>query len=298
MENKQSSKLVTVILAVLLLLVAVYAFYANSENTKITLQLEAERTEIKAELDAMLVKLDAKSSENTALQEKLDAARKDIIAYKDTLSRERKASYNLIKKYKSRVYVLQAENKALLAQIDSLTAQNGLLLGEVTEAKKVIEAQTVANDSLTAENKDLAEKVALGSVLGINKLAVVSMKKGSDGSLSETSKYKKTDAFRISFTIEENQLADAGNKEVYFVIKDAKGAVVAPKGKIEIDGEEVAYSDSATIEFRNESEDVVTISPLDRSTTMKGNYIVEVYMTGRLVGVTKVKLRSSILGIF
>ena len=91
-------------------------------------ELETEKTEIKSELDALVVKYDAKIAENTALNTKLSAARQDIILYRDSLNAEKKASYATIKRYKSRVYSLTKKNKELFRQVEELTSQNKKLI--------------------------------------------------------------------------------------------------------------------------------------------------------------------------
>ena len=55
MEKKQPNKLTTVLLLVLLLASLGYAFYSNSEHNALQAELEAEKAEIKSELDNLIV---------------------------------------------------------------------------------------------------------------------------------------------------------------------------------------------------------------------------------------------------
>lgn len=291
MENKQSGKLATYVLGVLLVVALAYAFYSNSQHTALQNELEAEKTEIKGELDELIVKYDAKIAENTTMNAKLSAAREDIATYRDSLETEKKTSYSTIKRYKNRVYSLQKQNKELFTQVEELTSQNEKLNEEIVAAKVIIETQEAAGAELTAKNEELEAKVAIASELGTEGFVVSTMKKKSSGSLKETSKAKYTDAFRVSFKISENELTAGGDKVAYLIIKDFEGVVVAPKGKITIDEQEVYYSDTTTIDYQNVATDVIVITDVNRKENKKGLYTIVALLDGKVVGETTVTLK-------
>lgn len=291
MENKQPSKLTTIVLGVLLLVAVVFAFYSNSEHAALQAELETEKAEIKAELDDLVVKYDAKIAENTTMSAKLSAAREDIVTYRDSLESEKKASYSTIKRYKNRVYSLQKKNKELFTQVEDLTAQNEKLNEEVVAAKVIIEKQEAEGAELAAKNEELAGKVAVASELTVDGLTVASMKKRSSGSLKATSKAKYTDAFRVSFKIGENVIAAGGDKVAYIVITGPEGEVVAPKGKVEIEEEEVYYSDTTTIDYQNIVTDVIVITDVVRKENKKGVYTVSAILDGKTIGESKIALK-------
>ena len=297
MENKQG-KLTTIILIVLLALAIGYGFYSNSAHTELAEGLETEKIEVQAELDQLVVQYDAKIAEGTTLNAKLVAAREDIISYRDSLNSEKTTSYSSLRKYKNRVSSLQKKNKELFAQVEELTADNTKLSVEIVEAKATIESQDAANAGLSAENEILLEKVVVGGVLTISQLEAVAMKKSKDGVLGETSKFKKTDAFRVSFKIAKNQLTVGGEKSAYLVIKDTEGNVVAPKGKITVDGAELYYSDVTVIDYQNVVTEVILITDINREETQKGIYTVSAILDGNIVGETTLDLKGSFLGIF
>lgn len=291
MEDKKSGKLVTVVLGVLLLAALGYAFYSNTQHSALQAELEAEKAEIKSELDDLVVKYDAKIAENTTMNAKLSAAREDIVTYRDSLQAEKKASYSTIKRYKNRVYSLQKKNKELFAQVEELTSQNEKLNDEVVAAKGIIEKQEAAGAELLAENQLLAAKVAVASELNVDQLVAVSMKKKSSGALKETSKAKYTDAFRVSFKIGQNQITPGGDKEAYIIITGPEGDVVAPKGKITKGEEEVYYSDTTTIDYQNIDTDVIVITDVVRKENKKGVYTITAILEGNTVGEAKVALK-------
>jgi len=291
MENKQPNKLPSIILGILLVLSLGYAFYSSSEFNTLQAELELEKAEIEADLDELVVRYDAKIAENTTMSAKLTAAREDIVIYRDSLQAEKKASYSTIKRYKNRVYSLQKKNEELFVQLEELTAVNELLNEEVIAAKVIIQTQEAAGEELMAENELLAAKVAVAAELNVNQLTAVSMKKKSSGALKETSRAKYTDAFRLSFNIDENILAPEGDKIAYFIIEDAEGNVVASKGKITNGEEEVYYSDTTTIDYQNMDTEVIIITDVNRKENIKGEYTITAILDGDVVGQTTIVLK-------
>lgn len=298
METKQSGKFTTILLGALLAIAVAYTFYANGEHNQIQAELETEKAELKTQLDELIVNYDAKIAENTSLTTKLEAARADIISYKDSLSKEKKTSYRRIKWYRNRVNALKAKNKELIAQVDSLTQLNAQLNGKIVEAEGTIAAQASQNAQLTAENEVLAGKVAIGEILSIDDLVAEGVKKSSKGTLKATNRYKKTDAFRVVFNINKNELTPSGVKEVYVTIKDAAGNVVASQGSVEVNGAAVSYSGASEVNYENAETAVTVLTEVDSKALSQGTYNVSVILDGRAVGNTSVVLKNSFLGIF
>jgi vacuolar-type H+-ATPase subunit I/STV1 len=298
METKQSGKFITILLGALLAVAVAYTFYANSEHNQIQAALETEKAELKTQLDELIVNYDAKIAENTALTTKLEAARADIISYKDSLAKEKKTSYRKIRWYRSRVNALKAKNKELFAQVDSLTKLNVELNGVIVEANGTIAAQASQNAQLTSENEVLAGKVAIGEILSIDDLVTEGVKKSSKGALKATNRYKKVDAFRAEFNINKNDLTPSGAKKVYVTIKDAEGNVVAAKGSVDVNGAAVSYSGATEVNYENAETAVTVLTDVDSKSLSEGTYTVSVILDGRAVGNTTVVLKNTFLGIF
>ncbi|MEI6865412.1 hypothetical protein [Flavicella sp.] len=291
MENKQSNKLITIVLGILLILALAYTFYSNSEYRALQAELEADKADIKAELDGLVVKYDAKIAENTTMNAKLIAARAGVITYRDSLQAEKRASYSTIKTYRNKVYSLQEKNKKLLSEVDELTYQNEKLNEEVIAAKAIIETQEAAGIELSAINEVLVAKVAIASELEVGQLTVVSMKKRSSGALKETSRARYTDVFKVSFKIDENTLTLGGDKIAYIIIKDVEGTVIASKGKITNGEEEIYYSDTTTIDYQNIDTEVIVITDVNRKENIKGAYSITIILDGNTVGKTTITLK-------
>jgi hypothetical protein len=122
-------------------------------------------------------------------------------------------------------------------------------------------------------------------------LTAVAMKKRYSGSLKKSSKAKYTDAFRISFKINENVLTAKGDKVAYFIIKDIEGVVIASKGKFAIGEKNVYYSDTTTIDYQNKNTEVIVLTDVNREENIIGVYTITAVLAGKIVGETTVMLK-------
>lgn len=298
MENTKKGNGLVILLGVLLALAVVYAIFSNKQHNDVETELTTEKTNIQVQLNKMIADYDAKIAEGTSLKGKLTAARQDIITYRDSLLNVKQSSVADIRNFKLRIASIESKNKGLFAQLETLKKENAKLTNDIVEAKTVIETKVKENVTLANQNKVLVEKVLVGGALNINNLAVVGMKKQSDGALEETDRYKRVDAFRIQYKIFKNELTVAGNKKAYFVIKDPEGKVLSPKGTTTVAGNSINYSDETDIDYQNEEIEVIVVTDVDSKKLTKGEYTIETYLAGRKVGATKVELKPAFLGVF
>jgi hypothetical protein len=113
------------------------------------------------------------------------------------------------------------------------------------------------------------------------------------GKLKETTRAHKTDAFRVSFKIRENKIAESGMRKVYIVIKDASGKVLSRMGSFtDVNGLNVSYTDSTDVEYNNQDLEVITVTSINEEKLPKGDYYVSVYVENKLLGSTKIQLKS------
>ncbi|MGB5261954.1 MAG: hypothetical protein WBN28_00005, partial [Lutimonas sp.] len=161
-----------------------------------------------------------------------------------------------------------------------------------------LQVQTNYNDTLKAVNEVLAKKVEIGSALNIKDAQVTALKMRSNGKYTETNKAQKTDAIKVEFRLIENEIAEPGDKEAYIVVQRPNGSVINAKGTVLLkDGTEVKYTEETTINYENAELDVVLFIEDKGEKYEKGTYPIRVYVEGRLVGVTKLELSDSFLGL-
>ena len=292
-ENKKSnSKIIVIVLAVLLVAALAYTFYNKNEHKKLTDAIEEEKAEIGQNLDSMIVKYEEAIGQNTSMSNELAFERDRIIAMRDSIKDLKATNYSLIRRYRKQVANLEESNRRLFFITDSLTNINDLLTIDLDSAHVKISTQLAINDTLSMENIDLSEKVAIGSILKVNTAQILAMRERSNGKLVETSRARNTDAFRINFTIEKNEISEQGERQLYIQIVDSKGNTVASKGEFMlIDETEIGYSDATSVDYLNEPIDVISLVEVDRDSMERGVYNVNIYIEDKIAGVTNITLK-------
>jgi len=288
---KSTNKAIVIVLAILLLAALAYVFYSTSKHNKLTDAIEDEKLEIEENLDSMIVKYEDAIADNTSMSNELSFERDRIIALRDSLKNLKSTNYNLIRRYRRQLASLERTNERLFRLNDSLSSRNEELNVYLDSANVKLSTQLANIDTLTQQNLTLAEKVAIGGVLKVNKANVVAMRERNNGKLVQTSRSRNTDAFRINFTIEENEISEPGERDVFIQITDSKGNVISSKGSITIDETMYDYSDRTLINYLNEDVDVVSLVEVDREKINKGTYNINVIVDGKIIGDTYIKLK-------
>jgi len=291
-ENKKSnSKTIVIILGVLLLGAIGYTVYNNSEHKKLTDAIEEEKTEIEGNLDNMIVKYEEAIGQNTSMSNELSIERDRIIALRDSIKGLKATNYSLIRRYRNQIAKLEETNRRLFFMTDSLTGANQLLTMDLDSANVKISRQLAKVDTLSLQNLQLSEKVAIGSALKVGSAKVLAMRERSSGKLVETSRSRNTDAFRINFTIDKNEITEQGERQVYIQIVDSKGNTIASKGELTFNDMQINYSDQTIVNYLNEPVDIISLVEVDRDSISKGLYNVNIYIENKFVGATRITLK-------
>lgn len=298
-KQSNSSKITIIILAILLAALAFFAYQNYQKNKESEELLLNEKLNIQKDLDSKIVELDNAIAENSTLETELVAAKNSILSFRDSVANLKTLNYKIIRRYKDRLAVMEASNKKLLHVSDSLRIANYNISIErdsaqatVVKQASAIETKIFQNDSLSVQNVQLSEKVTKGQALHISPVTAIAMKESSRDKLKETSRASRTDAFRISYKIRANAIADSGIKTTHIVLQDAKGNVLSPTGSFtDITGLEVPYSDTTDIDYNNEEIEVIALTTISEEDLDKGDYYVKIYLEKQLLGATKIYLK-------
>ncbi|MGB5242509.1 MAG: hypothetical protein WBN16_11740 [Lutimonas sp.] len=296
--SSKNNKILLIALTVLLFLLIGYTFFLSRDHKEALQFLQDEKEQIIGNLTAMEEKYDIAISKNTSLTDSLNHEKARIIALRDSVINLKTANASVLRRYRSQIADLQAVNSRLLDEVDSLKMVSNVLIDEKDSLSSQLQVQTNYNDTLKAVNEVLAKKVEIGSALNIKDAQVTALKMRSNGKYTETNKAQKTDAIKVEFRLIENEIAEPGDKEAYIVVQRPNGSVINAKGTVLLkDGTEVKYTEETTINYENAELDVVLFIEDKGEKYEKGTYPIRVYVEGRLVGVTKLELSDSFLGL-
>lgn len=291
-KNNNGLKVIAGLLGVVLLGTIIYTISLYQDKKKTTEALTQEKEVVVNDLNNLKAEYDKAILESNATNEELVAARDNIAKYIDSVQ-SMKADIATLSRYRRQVSVLKAEREKLLKQVDSLTQSNSLLAMQRDSTFAELEKQTVFNDSLIVQNTQLADAVERGSALSLSKFSVDAVKERTSGKLVSTSRARATDKFKVCFTIAENVIAEAGDREFYIEVLDPQGNVLGDSfSKSTEEGASVTYSKSTNFYYENDSLDVCDYINKPASEFQKGNYMVNVYDSQlKLLGTSKFELK-------
>jgi hypothetical protein len=292
-QKKQSNsglKAAVVVLGLLLLGSGAYIFKMKSDNKETVQDLTSDKDKLEIELNSKIAEYDALISEDNALKAEFEAQKEEMVTLLANLEKS-KGDAAAMTKYKNEYFRLKREMDNLVAENALLKEQNIALTSSLDSTNIVLTNAKVYNDTLVAQNGNLAKTVEKASKLSVLNLNVVAVKEKGSGKQIATDKASRADILNINFTIAENQVAKSGDRTYYVQVIDSKSNVLGDKETIAIgDTQTLTYSFETVVSFKNET--VKVSEELRGKDFQAGNYFVNVFNTdGVSVSNTSFQLR-------
>ncbi|MDO6602717.1 hypothetical protein SAMN03080594_102121 [Arenibacter palladensis] len=291
-KSNNGLKVIAGLLGVILLGVIIYTVSLYQDKQKNTALLTKEKELVVEDLTSLKSEYDKAILESNATNEELVSARDNIAKYIDSV-KTMKADIASLYRYRKQVGILTKEREQLLRKVDSLTRSNTFLAMQRDSTYVELEKQTVFNDSLVVQNTQLADVVEKGSALNLSKFSVDAVKERTSGKLVSTSRAKATDKLKVCFTVADNVIAQAGDRQFFIEVLDPQGNVLGESfSKTSDSGASVTYSKGTEFYYENRSLDVCDFINKPASEFQKGNYMVNVYDNNlKLLGTSKFQLK-------
>jgi myosin heavy subunit len=294
-EKTQSNRVFLILAVILLLLSGILGWQlyeqkkANDQLAAEKAQLVVEKDELTSELDELLGKYATMEDENGQLSAELEEQRQLIEQLKADVDKYKGDAEKLgwyrsqLRGFKDKYATLEAKYDSLATVHDSLQGQYGNLQGEFTK-------QTGLNKELTSENMNLANKVAMGSVLTAYKIAFEGVRGKKD---KTNTRAKRVEKLRACFTLSENPITEKGSKNLYVRIVGPDGKVLT-KGRgeeFEFEGSSMTYSTSQEVNYDGSAQDLCIFYPAPPENFQEGKHTIEMYMDKALIGTSSVTFR-------
>ncbi|MBT8181669.1 MAG: hypothetical protein KJO53_08780 [Eudoraea sp.] len=291
-KSNNGLKVIAGLLGVVLLATIIYTVSLYQDKKKTTMALTQEKDLVVEDLNSLKSEYDKAILESNATNEELVGARDRIAKYIDSV-KTMKADIASLSRYRRQVNVLKEEREQLLRQVDSLTKSNTFIAMQRDSTFVELEKQTVFNDSLVVQNTQLADAVERGSALNLSSFTVDAVRERNNGKLVSTSRAKSTDKFKICFTVADNVIAEAGDRQFLVEVLDPQGNVLGGgMSKSSEDGASVSYSKETNFYYENNDLDVCDFINKPSGDFQKGNYMVNVYDDKlKLLGTSKFALK-------
>lgn len=259
----------------------------------VTEKIVVERDNIKNDLLALQHEYDNLKTNDAALQKEIDEKK----AYIEQLLKEaekHKGDSYIIAKLKKETETLRQIMIGYVHTIDSLGTLNKNLIVEKQNVLKELDNEKGKITTLNKEKDELKATIEKGSILTCFNVKAVAVKLKSGGKKeSETTKAKRADKIKVSFSLGENKIAKAGPKTVYVRIITPDGKEMAKNYddsfKFSFDKSSGYYAGKTELNYANVEIAGVTYCE-SNSPLVSGNYIVEVTCDNVIVGSTTLKL--------
>jgi regulator of replication initiation timing len=305
-ENKESGnkKIYVAIIALLLLIngVALYLLYSENKAKKDLgdqkIALEHDFKNLTDTLDSKKLELEQYRGKNAELDSLITAKQEEIDQQKKTISglfAKGKMTTTELAKAKEMIAQYETSIGDLKKRIEELTAQNQELNAQNQQLSTDLSSEKQNNNTLTEQNKGLSKKVELGSLLQLRNITVAGVRKKGNGKEVDVTKVKQLESLRISFETGDNKVLEAGPISLFVRILNPKGETisVADQGsgdlKLAETGETVQFTKKADFDWSQSNKKIVVYWASNVKDA--GNYKVEVYQSGYLVGTGQVALK-------
>jgi len=208
---------------------------------------------------------------------KLKAEINSILKKKNATSSELARAKTLIDELNSQIETLQAENARLTGENQTLTTE---------KAQLIVEKDTLtANLNTTqAEKKVLENTVDVGSTFSASNISIIPVNEKNGGKEKETTTAKKVDKLVVSFDV-ENRIAKSGPADMYILVTATDGKVIDATGGTFTTREEgdKTFTSKLTVPYEQGKRQNVQL-PLIQDKFQTGDYKIQVYHNGFKIG--------------
>ncbi|MDY0076128.1 MAG: hypothetical protein RBR87_02540 [Bacteroidales bacterium] len=199
-------------------------------------------------------------------------------------------------KIKKKLERLQVISQGYVRQMDSLYAVNRELTEENERIREEFNLERKRNVQLSKVKEELTDVVEMAAELRTFNVSAKAMRQRGSSREVETDKVKRVERVKICFTIAENKVVQAGNKNIYIRIAAPDNQILA-KGRGDEysfmhQGERLQYSIMESVEYQNKNEEIcVYWNKRDTQELTEGLYSIDIYEGETLIGQTSFNLR-------
>lgn len=283
------------ILAAGLIAVSGYAIYSNNDTTKTIQQQETtiakvadEKSDVQANFDASLARLDSMQSVNTGLEGKLTERNNEIAKVKTeirSILNKKNATAAELGRAKTLIASLNDKITSMEADIAQLKQDNQLLTNDNIVLKQ--DKETLSKDlaTTTQVKQDLEKKVDIASTLNASNIVITPINVKSNGKEKVSTTAKRVDKFVVSFDV-DNRIIQSGSTDVYVVVLGPDGKAINTSAETFTTREEVAmpFTAKMPVDLETAKKKNVEFAFMPGANFIQGSYTVQIYQNGFLIG--------------
>jgi hypothetical protein len=296
-RSNMTLTVIIVILAIIMIGLIIVLFQTRTNLKGLLAEKEQQRAELRLELDSLLVEHDKVKVEYGRLADSLLVKDSMIQANAVEIRRLLDTEWEYYK-VKKKLAQLQVIAQNYVRQMDSLYQVNASLTEENVAIKKDLKDLRKENEQIENDRKVLTGKVEIAAVLKAINMEAAGLRMRSGGEKEVTTdKLQRVDQVRVCFTVDKNEIATPGKKDIYIRIARPDQEILV-KSKLdeysfEYQGERLQYSMMQTIDYENRSVDLCLYWKKEYSSQemLAGLYHVDIFCENSIIGHTTFTLR-------
>lgn len=302
-ENSSGSKskmlmtVITVILAIVIVALLIILLQTRSHLKGLLAEKEQQRVELRGELDSLMNEHEKVKMEYGELADTLISKDSVIQANAVEIKRLLDTEWEYYK-VKKKLAQLQVVAQGYVRQMDSLYTVNAALTKENIEMKEDIRSLKKEKTEVEKNRDELSQKVEIASALKVYNVQAEAIRSRSGGDKEvATDKASKVDKIRVCFTVSENKIISAGDKDIFVrIARPDKEILTKTRGDeytFEFQGAQLQYSIRKTIMYENRQEEICVYWDKQYSSQemATGLYHVDIFCEGNEIGHTTFTLR-------
>ncbi|MEP7238671.1 MAG: hypothetical protein ABI685_12420 [Ferruginibacter sp.] len=284
------------VLAAGLIAVSGYLIYAKNDTSKTIQQQETtiakvsdEKSDVQANFDASLARLDSMSSVNTGLEGKLTERNNEIAQVKAeirTILNKKNATSAELSRAKTLIASLNDKITSLETDIAQLKQDNQLLTNDNVVLKQEKEVLNQNLTATTAVKETLEKKVDIASTLNASNIVITPINVKNNGKEKVSTTAKRVDKFVVSFDV-DNRIIQSGSTDVYVVVLGPDGKAINTGSETfttRDDGATMPFTVKMPVDLETAKKKNVEFAFVPETNFMQGNYTVQIYQNGFLIG--------------
>lgn len=298
-EKKKRGLFLWLFITLLMITNGVTAWLLYNEKTKIveqkviTEKIIIERDNVKSDLLSLKQEFENLQTNDALLQKDIEEKKAKIEELIKQAEKHKGDAY-IISLLRKETETLRDIMKGYVRTIDSLNTLNQTLVEEKKVVLKQLDKEKEKQNELVKEKEELKTTIAKGSVLSCFNISAkaVFFKRGGKKE-SETTKARKTEKIKVSFSLGENKIAKAGEKTIFIRIMTPDGKEMAKSYddnyKFTFNKSSGYFAGKESLNYANTEISGVTYCE-GQGEFVPGNYIIEIACEGSVIGTAGFKL--------
>lgn len=283
------------VLAAGLIAVSGYLIYAKNNTSQVIHQQETqiaqvstEKSNVQASFDASLARLDSMETVTTGLQSQLTERNDEIAKVKSeirSILNKKNATASELGRAKTLIASLNDKISTLETDIAQLKQDNQLLANDnvvLRQEKEVLNKNLVAT---TEVKQNLEKKVDIASTLNASNIVITPINVKNSGKEKLSTVAKRVDKIVVNFDV-DNRIIQSGTTDVYVLVLGPDGKVInsGPETFTTRDDATLNYTAKVSVDLETAKKKNVEFSFVGSNNFIQGNYTVQIYQNGFLIG--------------